>query len=189
MTPILFLKVKEAYGCFSNFSPHVVNIWGLEWKTSEAAYQAMKYYPTHKTVFNQIHEAVGPRKAAEIGRTSSLMTPKWESTEEADLRQVLDPIGAGHLLGATMDDGRGATTVIERYKDAIMYRVIVTKALQHKFIHQTLLDTLTRPIIENFSGERYWSWGPDHKGVNKLGKIWMLARTQVPSSTSALPSE
>jgi predicted NAD-dependent protein-ADP-ribosyltransferase YbiA (DUF1768 family) len=189
MTPILFLKTRDSYGCFSNFSPHTVNVWGYIWQTSEAAYQAMKYYPTHKTVFDAIREAPGPRKAADIGRKSSLMTPVWESEKEEDLLSVLNPINAGHLLGVQIDDGRGPTTVIERYKDAIMYRVVLAKAMQHRFIGQTLLDTLTRPIVENFSGERYWSWGPDHKGLNKLGKTWMLVRNELPKQFSTTTAQ
>jgi len=40
--PILFYRVNEPFGCFSNFSRHPVSIDGRTWPTTEHYFQAMK---------------------------------------------------------------------------------------------------------------------------------------------------
>ena len=40
---IKFYRPVGPWGCFSNFSPHPVNYAGRDWKTSEHAFQAMKF--------------------------------------------------------------------------------------------------------------------------------------------------
>jgi predicted NAD-dependent protein-ADP-ribosyltransferase YbiA (DUF1768 family) len=194
-TPIHFLKTKDPYGCFSNFSRHPVMLWGKVWLTSEAAYQASKYFPTNSEAFEAIHQAATPWDAATIGRSSERMVPFWESYERAHLERVLSPIDATHVIGLSVDDGRNHTPVIERYKDAVMYRVLWLKANQHKFIRQTLLDTGERTIVEASYKDAYWGWGPDEKGLNKLGKLWMLLRSELrsqpqePSSDDVTPEQ
>ncbi len=39
---IYFYKVWEPYGCFSNFSPHPIEIHGVYWATVEHYYQSQK---------------------------------------------------------------------------------------------------------------------------------------------------
>jgi predicted NAD-dependent protein-ADP-ribosyltransferase YbiA (DUF1768 family) len=179
-TPILFYKLREPYGCFSNFSRHPVKVFNHDFPTSEHAYQAMKFFPTSQTTFNEILKAPTPRIAADTGRSSGWITPRWESAEEKDLREVLDPINMTHLLGAMVDDGRGATLGIERYKDAIMFRVCFAKAQQNAEVEQTLRYTGKRGIVENSDKDSYWGWGADRMGVNKLGKVLMLVRESLP---------
>ncbi|MFM2063889.1 MAG: hypothetical protein RLZZ507_3560, partial [Cyanobacteriota bacterium] len=36
---IYFYKVWQPYGCFSNFSPHPIEIEGVDWPTVEHYYQ------------------------------------------------------------------------------------------------------------------------------------------------------
>lgn len=187
-TPIHFLKVKDPYGCFSNFSPHPITLWGRPWKTSEAAYQASKFH-IDSYVFDAIWKVATPREAATIGRTAPDMVPYWESFDLGHLERILDPIGATHLIGVKVDDGRGATPAIERYKDAVMYLCLHHKAEQHKFIRQTLLDTGDRTITEAFHKESYWAWGPDRKGLGKLGKLWMLLRSELRKAEANAPKE
>ena len=43
MPRLLFCKVSEPFGCFSNFSAHPVVIDGLRWPTSEHYFQAAKF--------------------------------------------------------------------------------------------------------------------------------------------------
>jgi predicted NAD-dependent protein-ADP-ribosyltransferase YbiA (DUF1768 family) len=136
----------------------------------------MKFFPTSQTMFNEILNAPTPRVAADKGRASSWMTPRWESTDEKDLREVLDPINMSQVLGVMVDDGRGATLGIERYKDAIMLRVCLAKAQQNAEVEQTLRYTGKRGIVENSDKDSYWGWGADRMGVNKLGKVLMLVR-------------
>ena len=95
----------------------------------------------------------------------------------------------GVVVGVEVDDGRGSTPAIERYKDAMMYLCLHTKAQQHTFIRRTLLDTGDRTITEAFHKEGYWAWGADQKGLNKLGKLWMLLRSELRKAEANSPKE
>jgi hypothetical protein len=66
---IFFYKVCEPYGCFSNFSPHSIELEGYTWLTSEHYYQAQKFVGTpHAHLCGQIRTAPSPDRAAELGR-------------------------------------------------------------------------------------------------------------------------
>lgn len=43
MSTIYFYLETKEYGCFSNYSRHEVDIYGIKWPTSEHAFQAVKY--------------------------------------------------------------------------------------------------------------------------------------------------
>jgi N-glycosidase YbiA len=66
---ILFYKVCEPYGGFSNFSPHKIDLEGLAWPTSEHYYQAQKFVGTpFQYLCPIIRAAASPEHAAAIGR-------------------------------------------------------------------------------------------------------------------------
>lgn len=66
---IFFYKVCEPYGCFSNFSPHSIQMEGELWLTSEHYYQAQKFVGTRdRHLCRLIQQASSPEKAAAIGR-------------------------------------------------------------------------------------------------------------------------
>jgi ribA/ribD-fused uncharacterized protein len=44
--PIYFYSSRDAYGCFSNFSPHGVELKGAWWPTTEHYFQAQKFAGT-----------------------------------------------------------------------------------------------------------------------------------------------
>ncbi len=44
--PIYFYSTRDAYGCFSNFSAHGVELKGTWWPTSEHFFQAQKFAGT-----------------------------------------------------------------------------------------------------------------------------------------------
>jgi ribA/ribD-fused uncharacterized protein len=67
--PIYFYKVDAPYGCFSNFSPHPIELDGQLWATVEHYYQAHKYQGTDREdLMEQIRSANTPEIAAAIGR-------------------------------------------------------------------------------------------------------------------------
>ena len=77
---IYFYKVNEPYGCFSNFSPHPIQLDGLSWPTVEHYYQAQKFVGTkdEKLIF-VIRDAQTPMEAAAIGRAPNCtVSPDWE---------------------------------------------------------------------------------------------------------------
>jgi N-glycosidase YbiA len=66
---ILFYKVCEPYGCFSNFSLHAINLEGFTWLTSEHYYQAQKFMGTSfQYLCPIIRAAASPELAAALGR-------------------------------------------------------------------------------------------------------------------------
>ena len=80
---IYFYKVHEPYGCFSNFSPHSIELQGTYWSTVEHYYQAQKFVGTvDDVVIPTIHAAPTPEQAAALGRdrTRTVRTD-WEQAK------------------------------------------------------------------------------------------------------------
>lgn len=180
MEPILFYKTRGPYGSFSNFSRDEVTIFGRTWATSEAAFQAMKFHPHRPDVVQRVFDAVGPKAAAELGRDRSLpIHPQWETDAEKaiDVDSIWNHTTV-RVFSHTVDDGRGQDVVVRKYKDAVMFVVVLAKFLQDPEIAQVLMNTGSNPLIEDTreSGDGYWGWGRDMKGVNRLGKILMGVR-------------
>ena len=62
---------------------------------------------------------------------------------------------------------------------AIMEEIIRAKYDQHPLIQETLAKTGDKPIVETNDNDAFWGWGPNKKGENTLGKIWMKLRDEV----------
>ncbi|KND51145.1 MAG: hypothetical protein ABA06_02410 [Parcubacteria bacterium C7867-001] len=67
----------------------------------------------------------------------------------------------------------------ESIKITVMEEICRAKLQQHEFIRRRLLETGTREIIEDSHKDSFWGWGPDQKGQNMLGKIWMKLREEL----------
>jgi N-glycosidase YbiA len=80
---IFFYKVCEPYGCFSNFSPHSIQLGGEIWQTSEHYYQAQKFMGTQDQMLCQrIRNAPSPELAAAIGRDPlHLVRSDWDAVK------------------------------------------------------------------------------------------------------------
>jgi len=85
---IKFYHEYDAYGCFSNFSAHSVELDGKFWKTSEHYYQAQKVVGTPYE--DQIREAPTPDKAAELGRSDDApLREDWADAKDDVMRRVV----------------------------------------------------------------------------------------------------
>jgi ribA/ribD-fused uncharacterized protein len=62
---------------------------------------------------------------------------------------------------------------------AIMEEIVRVKYEQHPLIQETLRKSGTMSIVETNENDLFWGWGPDGKGENMLGKIWMKLRDEV----------
>ena len=84
---IYFYKLSDPYGCFSNFSPHPIEVDGLDWQTVEHYYQAQKFVATeNERLIQVIRDAQTPMEAAQIGRDRTLkLRCDWEEVK----RQVM----------------------------------------------------------------------------------------------------
>jgi len=60
-----------------------------------------------------------------------------------------------------------------------MRDILRAKVTQHEYVHRKLLATGDRELVEDSWRDSYWGWGPDKKGTNMLGKLWMEVRTEI----------
>jgi ribA/ribD-fused uncharacterized protein len=85
---INFYSTKGNYGCFSNFSRHLVKLDGEEWPTSEHYFQAKKFEGTsHET---EIRKASSAMEAAKMGRERKRpLRSDWEKVKDDVMRKVV----------------------------------------------------------------------------------------------------
>lgn len=171
---ILFYGPDEPYGCFSNFSRHPVEIYGRLWKTSEAAFQAMKFWPHRPDLMDLVHEAASPGTAARIGRDRSYpLRQDWELAPKGPMLDRVPQIVQPNDLVSR--PGVEAEPLFTRTKDVFMFEVCLAKFQQNAELRKVLLHT-SKPLIENSTHDPYWGWGASHVGENKLGRILMVVR-------------
>jgi N-glycosidase YbiA len=85
---IYFYSTREAYGCFSNFSPHGFILDELWWMTSEHYFQAQKFVGTPH--LEAIRNAKTPRDAANMGRERKRpLRADWEEVKEEIMRKAV----------------------------------------------------------------------------------------------------
>lgn len=87
--PIYFyVPREEPYGCFSNFSPHGVELDGEWWPTAEHYFQAQKFAGTpHAEAVRRAHT---PKDAANLGRDRSRpLRGDWEAVKDAVMRRAV----------------------------------------------------------------------------------------------------
>lgn len=61
-------------------------------------------------------------------------------------------------------------------KVGIMNDILCAKVQQHHYVRRKLLATGERTLIENSWRDDFWGWGPNQKGRNVLGRLWMQIR-------------
>lgn len=133
--------------CFSNFSSFKVCWRGIDWMTSEHAYQAAKF--DNPVIVEEIRNARSAHDAKQIAkRYRAEKVPVWAEI-----------------------------------KLEVMKAVVRAKLNQHPYIQKKLFETGTREIIEDSPTDSFWGRGPDWKGQNHLGKIWMKLREELRNAT------
>lgn len=87
-TTIRFYRVKDAYGCFSNFAPFPIELKGKTWPTSEHYFQGQKFAGTRWE--EVIRSEPSPMMAARRGRSRKLpLRPDWEEVKEWVMREAV----------------------------------------------------------------------------------------------------
>lgn len=88
---IYFYKVNEPYGCFSNFSPHWIEMQGENWQTVEHYYQAQKFIGTLDEELTPIIKAAHtPEQAAALGRDCRRqLRSNWEQIKVQVMRKAV----------------------------------------------------------------------------------------------------
>jgi len=119
MKRILFYRVREPYGDFSNFSPHPVELRGRVWPTSEHYFQAQKFAGTEHE--EAVRSAKSPMIAARMGRSRERpLRSDWETVKDDIMREALRAKFAQHaslrsLLLSTGDADLVEHTTNDRY--------------------------------------------------------------------------
>jgi ribA/ribD-fused uncharacterized protein len=67
----------------------------------------------------------------------------------------------------------------EDIKESVMLDICRHKLQQHDYVQQKLLETGDALIVEDSPKDSFWGWGPDRKGCNALGKVWMQLRDEL----------
>ena len=116
---IEFYKVRDPFGCFSNFSLHPFDYEGKSWPTSEHYFQAHKFITTDSAYAERIRQAETARLCADMGRDRSHpLRPDWDAVkddvmrlavflkfvEHDDIRQVLIDTQDETLIEKTTND-------------------------------------------------------------------------------------
>lgn len=88
---IYFYKVGEPYGCFSNFSPHWIDLRDQNWPTVEHYYQAQKFWGTEDAnLIDVIRTSSTPEIAASIGRDRThKVRLDWEEVKYPIMREAV----------------------------------------------------------------------------------------------------
>jgi hypothetical protein len=88
MNQILFYRITDPYGEFSNFSPHPFALKSKQWQTTEHYFQAQKFAGTeHEEV---VRQAKSPMIAARMGRSRERpLRPDWEAAKDDVMRDAL----------------------------------------------------------------------------------------------------
>ena len=96
--PIYFFKPQDEYGCFSNFSPHGVELDGRYWPTVEHYFQAQKFTDAaHK---DRIARSATPKDAKTLG---------WD--RNVPIRQDWDQVRDDVMLFAVLKKFRTHQTI------------------------------------------------------------------------------
>ena len=67
----------------------------------------------------------------------------------------------------------------ETVRLGVMEEILRAKLAQHPYVEKKLRETGTREIVEDSLTDAFWGWGPDRKGLNHLGKLWMKLRSEL----------
>lgn len=85
---IYFYKIKDEYGCFSNFAHYGFELDGKWWMTSEHYFRAQKFCGTEYE--ETIRLLDNPMKAAEMGRNRNLpLREDWEQVRDNIMRKAV----------------------------------------------------------------------------------------------------
>lgn len=159
---IFFLKTSAAYGYFSNFSKHGIELDDAFWPTTEHYYQGMKTLNVEER--EAIRSAATPREAKNLGMACTLRDD-WELS-----------VG-DEKMHALFSDDRGV--VVEFAKDHYMFSALTAKFVQHEDLRARLLETGDAILVEDFHKDSYWANGADRNGLNKLGRMLMFLRRRI----------
>jgi ribA/ribD-fused uncharacterized protein len=158
----VFFYEQEFYP-LSNFSAFTLDWKGIRFDTSEAAYHWEKFTNLHSNFSSRV--VIGPVDSGTVGEKIRMAESAHEAFKIAEANK--------HLVRLDWMDVRVS----------IMRDILFAKAHQHEYVRRKLLQSGDRELIENSWRDSFWGWGPDRKGQNQLGKLWMEVRAELQSES------
>ncbi|KAG5224423.1 hypothetical protein OIU76_023233 [Salix suchowensis] len=164
---IFFYKTWDPYGAFSNFSPHPIQMPDgsgsyVTWSSVEHYYQAHKFVgvsePVAKDCVEKIKSAKSPEEAARMGRSMQKQRPDLVRSDWEGL------------------------------KIDVMYRALKCKFSIYPHLQSMLLTTAGSVLVEASPHDLFWGGGREGEGLNYLGRLLMLIRSEFLGECSS-PSE
>lgn len=164
---IFFYKTWDPYGAFSNFSPHPIQMPDgsgayATWSSVEHYYQAHKFVgvdePMAKDCVEKIKSAKSPEEAARMGRSMQKQRPDLVRSDWEGL------------------------------KIDVMYRALKCKFSIYPHLQSMLLSTAGSVLVEASPHDLFWGGGREGEGLNYLGRLLMLIRSEFLGECSS-PSE
>ncbi len=113
----------------------------------------------------------------------------WPSTEHAyqaakfDEEKIIQEIFKAKTPLGAFNIGRDPKNILKKdwfeTRIKVMEEIVREKIKQYPEIGKKLIETGDREIIEASPIDSFWGWGPDKKGENNMGKIWMKLREEI----------
>lgn len=95
-----------------------------------------------------------------------------------DIRLCKSPVKAASLA-AVNKTHMSADWYSSGKAEKMMEEILRAKLNQHNIVKDSLIKSGNMKIIEMNDSDSFWGWGPDHRGDNRLGKIWMKLRSEL----------
>jgi len=119
---------------------------------------------------------------------------RWQTAEHAYQAEKFSEDRARHVekrieKARSAHEAKKIAKEFEAYKRpdwdsvklGVMEQILRAKLAQHEYIRKKLLETGERLIVEDSPTDNFWGRGPDWKGANHLGKLWMKLRAELRS--------
>ena len=136
------LFYEQDFYVLSNFSAFAVTIFSRRFPTAEHAYHYAKFLGVDTAGAANARQAITTATSAHAAFTASRAFASEVRDDWLDVR------------------------------DAAMREILTAKTRQHPYVREKLEATGHRRLIEDSWRDDYWGWGPDRKGLNRLGEIW-----------------
>jgi N-glycosidase YbiA len=150
-TPNQVFFYEQDFYVLSNFSAFKVSFRGIDFNTSEEAYHFQRF------AADGIRNEVRNNHITALLRCRSAHDAfRYAQKHKADQLPNWDDVKVG-----------------------IMRDILRAKAGQHEYVRRKLLATGDRELVENSWRDSFWGWGPDRKGQNMLGRLWMELRGEL----------
>lgn len=116
MNEILFYRVADPHGEFSNFSPHPIALKDREWPTGEPYFQAQKFAGTEHE--DEVCQAKSPMIAARMGRSRERpLRADWETAKDDVMRAALYAKFTQHPKLRSLLLATGNAVIVEHTKN------------------------------------------------------------------------